>query len=149
VMGAAAPVTNKGSRGAGTVSNRVAEAVATVALGEGRMGHEFSGTNIGAEDRRWFPAYDLEACAVWVIKGPHNAAAMATVSGISCGAAEPPWWGKGLATFAHRVFHEFRLEGRGGGKVTIVVVKAWDTVEHDGGKALIGDAPAVRTQVSK
>jgi hypothetical protein len=142
-------MTDEGRRGVGAVSNHVTEAMAMVTLGKGGAGGKFAGTNIGAKDCRWLPAYNLKAHAVWVIKGPHNATTMATVSDIACRAAEPSQWGEGLVTFAHRGFHEFCLEGRGGREVSVIVMETWDTVEHNSGEALIGDAMAVRSQISE
>jgi hypothetical protein len=74
---------------------------------------------------------------------------MAAVSGIAGRTPKPTRWGEGLTTLAHRIFHEFCLEGRRGGEVPIVISEAGDAVEHYGGEPFVWDASAIRSQVSK
>jgi hypothetical protein len=149
VVGSATVVADHSGGRSRTVSNDVAEPMASVTLGQGGAVVKFAGLTIGPEESGGGTADQLETSAIWVVKGPDDTAAVAAVSDVSGGATKPSRWGQGLPSSAHRVFPQLGLKDRGRREIAIVIPEARDAEEHNGGVASAGDSSAVGSQVGE
>jgi hypothetical protein len=127
----------------------VAKPVASVALGQGGAVVKLTGPAVGPEEC-WGGATDqLKTGAIWVMEGPDDTAAVATVSDILSRAAKPSRQGQGLATTAYCVFPQLGLEDCGRQEVSIIISEAQDAEKHNRGIASTRDTPTVGPQVGE
>jgi hypothetical protein len=137
-VGSAAVVADHGGGGSRAVSNYVTKPMASVALGQGRAVVKFAGPTISPEKCGGGTTDQFETSAVWVVERPDDAAALATVSGVSSRAAKPSWWCQGLPPLTDCVLPQFGLKDCRRREVSVVVFKHQDTKEHDRGIATAG-----------